>query len=654
MSNRRINRPQNDVVPKIRVSPKLASGMTDYRKNQLEDAIENGLISEGGQNYANSNLKRGASEQAGNPASDKLVRGAWENSYERSGVINKSGNPSMGAIVHSSSFYENQEFILRKKASVVTSGSTSSSVSGQTSFDRMVPEVYSPLFTMANLNLPRDRLTINAWIRNYYDLNPIVRNAITLHATYPISKLNIKCQDRKVLQFFEDMVEEMDLLHTLGMVSLEFWKLGEVFPYAELNESSGKWSKIVVQNPDYILVKRSALAGQPIISMRPDEVLRRLALSNNPADVHLRKQIPEKILHYVRQGKDIPLDNFNISHLKMLSSPYDLRGQSIIVSIFKDLSLYDKLRECKFAQADGLVNPVTVIKVGGNSDGDYRATQEDLEHYRQIFEEAEFDKNAKIITHAGVTVERVGASGATLDVAGDIEHIVKNIYTGLMVPPAIIDTESAVYASASIGLEVLRQRYFNFRNMIAKWLQNKIFAPISEIQEFWEYKDGKKKLIVPEIEWNQMNLYDLQDYIGNITGLLSQKQVSLQTVYRSLGLNYEEERVKIRQESINDMIKVKEEQALAQMTLTELRGVDPEKDILEPVDSEQREAEAGVGAGAAGMGGEAVPGGMPNLGGGPELGGPEAGGMPELSPPAPELPAGGAPAGGPPSLGPGM
>jgi hypothetical protein len=126
--------------------------------------------------------------------------------------------------------------------------------------------------------------------------------------------------------------------------------------------------------------------------------------------------------------------------------------------------------------------------------------------------------------------------------------------------------------------------------MMAKWLVNKIFAPISEIQGFYEYKNGKKRLIVPEVEWNQMNLYDLNDYIQQITGLVGSKQVSVQTLYRSLGLNYEEENVKMRQEMIDNSIRQREEQALASMSLSELRTLDPEKEITEAVGEEQTAA----------------------------------------------------------------
>jgi hypothetical protein len=570
--------------------------------------------------------------------------------YQAISGSGRKGLDLQGVIAHSPSF--------KKQAAAVSTGGGGLGTSAGSQVERLAPEVYSPLFTMANLNLPRDRITVNAWCRNFFDLHPLVRNAITLHATYPISKLNIKCPDKKVEQEFEDMIEEMDLLGALGDISLEYWKLGEAFPFAELDENNLKWKRIVVQNPDYIHVKKMVIASEPVISMRPDAVLQRLVMSNSPADVQLRKQIPQHIIHHVRRGETIPLDNFNVSHLKMLSSPYDVRGTSVIISVFKDLMLYDKLREAKFAQADDLVNPITLVKIGGTGEGEFHPDAEQLENWRQIIEEAQYDKNFKIVTHAGVAIERVGSSGAVLDISQDNDLIIKNIMHGLMVPQAVIDTESAVYASASIGLEVLRQRYFNFRNMLGKWLMNKIFAPISDLRGYYQAKGGYKKLIVPEVEWNQMNLYDLQDYISNISGLVTAKQVSLETLYRSLGLNYEDERQKMRKEAVNDAIRQREEQALASMSLIELRSLDPEREIMEPTQAAQ--PLGGMpGGGAPGAEAGMPSGGTPPMGGGMPGGGGLPGGLPELAPPPGEALTGPGGAGAPspggvtPPLGPG-
>ena len=513
-----------------------------------------------------------------------------------------------GAIAHSPGFRHGGG--IRKTASIASPmpGPTASSTT-----DRMAPEIYSPLFQLANLNLPRDRVTMNAWNRVFYDTHPIVRNAINLHASYPISKINITCKNKQVQQFFMEMAEKIDLYSVVYGAALEFWKMGEAFPYAELDESLGTWSRITILNPDYVHVKKSVIGNHTLVSLRPDANLQRIISSTSPSDLSMRKYIPKHIVDYVKKGQNIPLDSFNVSHLKLLSSPYDVRGTSVVVSVYKDLMLYDKLRESKFAQADGMINPLTLVTMGG--EGDYRPTQADIEAFKNLLEEAQYDKDFKIVTHNGVKIERVGFSGSTMDVGADIEHIITNLYAGLMTPKALMDQESATYASSSVGLEVLRQRYDIFRNMMKKWLERKVFAPICEIQDFFEYKDGEKRLLVPSIDFNHMNLYDMADYITSIGQFVGNKQVSLQTLHRSLGLSYEEERRRIREEMIDEQVFAKEQQVLGNMRISELLGVDPAKAIAEPPgDTSSAEAaipgvdagggeDAGMGGGDMGMGG---------------------------------------------------
>jgi hypothetical protein len=500
------------------------------------------------------------------------------------------------------------------------------------STDIMGPDVYSPLFQLANLNLPRDRVTQNAWNRVFYDTHPIVRNSINLHASYPISKINIVCKDKKIQNFFLEMAEKINLYDVVYGVALEFWKLGEAFPYAELEPSTGMWKRISILNPDYIYVEGAVIGDQTIISLRPDAALQRLINSNNPRDLQIKRRLPDYIVDYVKKGQNIPLDNFNISHLKLLSSPYDIRGTSIIVSCYKDLMLYDKLRESKFAQADGMVNPMTLVKLGGN---DYRPTASDIQAMKSALEDAQYDKDFKLVTHDGVTIERVGYNGGVMDVSGDIEIIKTNLYTGLMTPKALIEQESASYASSSIGLEVLRQRYDIFRNMIKKWLERKIFAPIAEINGFKEYVDGEERLVIPQIDFNHMNLWDMGDYISSISTYVGNKQISVQTLYRSLGLSYEEEERRLKEEMISNVIRSKEEAALTTMRLSELRALDSDSQIVEPPieQMEQMGMQQGMSAGGDDMGMGGLPGldmGGPPMGGGLESAAPELGGGSDL------------------------
>jgi hypothetical protein len=494
---------------------------------------------------------------------------------------------------------------------------------------KQTPEVYSPLWLNSNLNLPRDRATINAWCRSFFALNPFVHNAISLHSTYPISKLSIKCPNKDIEKFFDDMIEEIDLMNVCVQIAQEYWLLGEAFVYAELDESKGKWSRLHIQNPDFMIVKKTVIASEPIIMLRPDENLKKIIFSNRPNDVEQRKQLNDHIIDSVRRGENIPMDNFNVSHLARRISPYEIRGTGLPVCIFRQLMLMDKLRESKYAQADNMVNPLTIVKIGS---ADFKPTFADLEAWRTVFESAQYDKDMKIFTHEGVDVTRVGSGQGIYDISGDITQLIKEIFIGLQVPQVMMDGGSdTTYANGGVALDLLRQRYMEFRNMLSHWLKTKIFAPISKIQGFYDYSGGEKQLIVPEIDWNHMSLFDATDYINVLVQLTqgegSQKRVSLSTLYRSLGLEEADENRKIRKENIENAIAEKEVAALKAMSLNALRALDDEDEIPEPT-----EAVGEAPAPEAPLPGE-TPGGEPP----PGL---DSGSPPSLPPPPPPPPAG--------------
>lgn len=597
------------------VSAIMSQGVSRTRRDILSDEVDNGLFRDGSATPFNT--------KANNPT-------------QNSNVVASVGFKKVGQVVSSS-------------------GGGFRGGNGDTV--KQAPEVYSPLWLNSNLNLPRDRATINAWCRSFYALNPFVHNAINLHSTYPISKLNIKCPNKDIEKFFNDMIEEIDLMNICVQIAQEYWLLGESFVYAELDESKGKWSRLLIQNPDYMIVKRTVVANEPIIMLRPDANLEKIVFSNKPSDIEQRKQLNQHIIDSVKRGQNIPLDNFHVHHLARKISPYEIRGTGLPVCIFRQLMLFDKLRESKYAQADNMINPLTVVKIGS---ADFKPTFADLEAWRNVFEEAQYDKDFKIFTHEGVDVVRVGYGQGIYDISGDITQIIKEIYVGLQVPPVLMDGGAdTTYANGGVALDVLRQRYMQFRNMMSTWLKRKIFAPISKIQGFYDYSGGEKQLIVPEIDWNHMSLFDAGDYMNLLVNLTqgadaASKRASLHTLYRSMGLEFEDEVRKLRKEAIQAAIFLREKQALDKMDLNALRSLDEEDEIPEPIGEGAAEAPLpGETPGGAPGGGT----GLPGLDLGSGLGGPPppppAGGAPPAppsggtegggAPPAPPAPAGGAP-----------
>jgi hypothetical protein len=473
-----------------------------------------------------------------------------------------------------------------KTAQVVSGGSTYGGYKGSGDTVKQSPEVYSPLWLNSNISIPRDKATINAWSRAFYALNPFVHNAINLHSTYPISKLNITCANKEIEDFFNQMIEEIDLLNVCIQIAQEYWLLGEAFPYAELDEIRGTWSRIFIQNPDYMIVKRTPVSSEPQILMRADDNIKKLINSNKPSDIKEQKKLPADFIHYIKKGNNIPLNNLNVSFLARRISPYEIRGTGLPVTIFRNLMLFDMLRESKFAQASNMINPLTLVTLGSP---DYKPSPEAIEQVRQTMEMAQSDKDFKIFTTDALKIERIGAGSGIYDISGDITQLIKEIYVGLQVPPIVMDGGGDItYANGGVAIDVLRQRYMSFRGMLSKWLKQKIFAPICEIQGFYEFKNGKKKLIIPDVDWNHMSLFDSGDYINNLMQLTQgepdARRLSLQSLYKSLGFDYKDETRKLRQEAIQSAIMKKEKAALESMNLNELRALEDGSEINEKLD----------------------------------------------------------------------
>jgi hypothetical protein len=515
-------------------------------------------------------------------------------------------------------------------------------------------KAYAPQWLDSSLNMPRDIRTINAWNRAFFVTNPLVRSAITLHASYTASKFKLVCKDRKIKQFFDDMLAKMDFQNALLEIGIEFWKLGEVFANAELDENNGTWQYINVMNPDFIhVLPPNPLQRDPVLTLVPDEALKRIVTSPNPLDRALREQIPPEIILHIQKGEPIPLDNFNVSHLKMLSSPYDTRGTSIITSCYRDLMLYDKIREAKIVQADNFMNPLTLVKLGSEN---YKPTDDDIRQWQEQVLDSVGDQGYTIVTHGLVDIVKISNSGQTLDMNADLESTMKNIMIGLMVPTGLFDTDYGSYSNGSVGLQVLKDRYKNFQLQLKKWIEKKILEPIAKIQEFYTIEGGEEKLIVPTVEFEKIALKEADSFINALSNHVGDPKepgsgkVSTQTFLELFDVDYEAEKGKLRLEARDAIIRKKEVKAMEQMDIEALKTLNEYTPIQDPgeitsleksldIDSEVAENSEGADAGGD-LGGGDLGGG--DFGGG-DLGG-DLGGGGEAS--APDLGGEAAPEGG--------
>ena len=429
------------------------------------------------------------------------------------------------------------------------------------------PTFYQPLFQTTNLLLPRDRRERNEWCRHFYRTEPIVATALDLHTEFPISDLNNVCSDPYVKKFFDYLAfEKLDIVNLLLEIGLEYWKIGDVFPFGQFNESEGIWEGFTLLNPDYVNVNASIFAEEQQIELIPDDQITNI-IAGGPSGQFgdLYRQFPEDIVIAVKQGKNISLDSRLISHIAHKASPYESWGTPLMMRCFKTLIYKDKLRQAQDAIANRHIMPLRVAKIG--TPGEPMPSQDDIDAFRDILAEGEDDPNFFLVYHYGLSFDYVGSTGKILPLNTEFDFIQNELMTGLGITQAMLNGDGSTYSTAQVGAEALARRYASYRLRLESWIRNKVYRPISEVQGFYKPKNGtiatknmspreikravankEMELIVPKLLWQQQDLTSNQTAMNFIQSLRDKGLVSMTTVLPLLSLDPETEKRNLENE----------------------------------------------------------------------------------------------------------
>ncbi|MBW2610725.1 MAG: hypothetical protein JRC68_10355, partial [Deltaproteobacteria bacterium] len=98
---------------------------------------------------------------------------------------------------------------------------------GAWSADRVFDVPYNPFRNRLTVETPRNVVELNARYRFYAKYEPLVGAAVELHTEFPLSGFNIDHEDQEIADFFNDMVERLNMFDFLLQMASEYWTVGE-------------------------------------------------------------------------------------------------------------------------------------------------------------------------------------------------------------------------------------------------------------------------------------------------------------------------------------------------------------------------------------------------------------------------------------------
>jgi len=447
---------------------------------------------------------------------------------------------------------------------------TASTTGSATAADirQAIPTFYHPDFEPSSLILPKDRIEINSWCNYFYKYDALVATAVDLHSELPLSKIRLdipgsinKKKANRILEHYVDMIGNagIDLFNKLLMFGVEYHKLGNVFPWAQMNSDGTKWEKLTCLDPNYVRLEKLGLTNAIRVSLVPDDRLRAV-VHNGPYDDKtgaLYQTLSDEVIEYVQVGKEIPLstdpnDGSHAAHLARKLADYVDWGTSIIERNFKTLVYKDRLRQSQDAIATRHLTPKHLIWAD-------LASKADVNEIRNQVEDAMLNPDSAIITNYELHWELIGTSSGLMQLATEREWITEDLLIGLMMSKNILLGEGK-FAAGQTVLEVMNQRYAIFREVLESYIERNLFLPVARNMGFVEYQPGtvkkqpKEVFLYPKVRWNRLNLTDDTQHKQMLAQAVSEGKVDVGTWLEYFGLNSDSiaERLKKNEDTVLD------------------------------------------------------------------------------------------------------
>lgn len=467
--------------------------------------------------------------------------------------------------------------------------------------DSQTSQFYSPQLSSDFLEKPQNLRERRAFYRFFYNTNEIVRRAVDIHSTLPLSKLRLvppkgknKHQNEYVYKFFVDMCDNMKLFKSLIEVAFEYTLMGNVFAFTEesdwredlepaeaakkIQQSKQRseflkqkydivdkdplykgWDKLLILPPDQVRVRKLPLSDGVAVEYLPDPETRKFLTSDiaiDPLDPtkRLKSSVSRDLREKIRQSGVIPLDTdpntgSHVYHLARKKSQYEPLGTSMIECCINTLVLMDKLRQAQTSIASRHMTPMRVVWAEGlNSD--------DTDNLREQVDMALVDPDFSIIANYEVHWEEMGTQGRLLDIDAENESSLNRLFAGMGVTREIL-TGEGTYTGSKVSLEIMNTEYLLFREILQDYVENYLFKPVARKKGFIEYDDyGNEVLIYPRLSFTRLAIRDNEQFFDAAFQLYQKGSISIDLILDILNIDPESTRQKIEKDlfTVNDSI----------------------------------------------------------------------------------------------------
>jgi hypothetical protein len=345
---------------------------------------------------------------------------------------------------------------------------------------------------------------------------------------------------------------------------LEYWCAGNVFPFRAYEEKTSLElgltktmrrrkleipTQVYLINPLFIKIPEDEISfGRKNIYLSLNEEDRSSIRRKDARGVGIIDSMPASLTEGITSEGDILIPKELISHIKRKSRGYQAWGVPYLIRAFGPYARKKKLQALDEATIDGLVNNVTIYKVGDPKDPSTWSAAR-IRAFANLINNP--DATNAVVWAPDVSTETVQPNADILSFDKKYQQVDKNVLQAINVPTSLISGEGiSTDSKENIWVQVssLMEKIEAARKQIKRDIEKTLFNMLERNNLSTENK--------PQIRWRKVNLRNENEFRDFVITLFDRGLLDIETTIHESGYAFDEilkKRLEEHKTKVSDM-----------------------------------------------------------------------------------------------------
>lgn len=380
-------------------------------------------------------------------------------------------------------------------------------------------------FTRA-MQLPAQPHDIMKLSTELYYTDELIGTVVDLLVDFSAGGLELECEDDKVLQWFNEWAEDVDLFGLVYAIFLEYYRTANVFVFKQLNEDDQIPMGYTLLDPIQTEVQGSLMFNQEEVAININRELVEMVRGPVNETASVLESLPVDLVAAIRQGQNhVALPKNQIARITRKRQPYERYATTFLNRVFWPALYKQKLRLMDLSVVEGTTNQILLVKLGNDK---FPVDQDTMTRFSQLIQTP--SKAFSLVWNHAIEMDFVVPKGVeSILNAEKYKPINEEILIGLGIPRLLIDGQSTGGMSSGwISVLGLVERIESGRKDVTRWL-NQEFKLVAELKGF-------KK--VPRAKFRKLNLRSDQTFKNVILSLYDRGLISAESALDQANFSY--------------------------------------------------------------------------------------------------------------------